>query len=231
MLAVPPIIRLFLQDNADAPKRAAAFIAAQDISHSHIPGLEARAIAEDGHRLREALRSWSTAYIPETGHLSSFRLVDSPGLNDGRHQEGGGHQGLSDPSSLMARVFFAAISIYLSGIFDYELLHWQRLNIAVAILDQATIVQHLHTILALTELGLDRTTLSPLVFLFPLRIAGSRSRYQWQRDQVVALVERVGQAFAVASAIKLDLMYVWKMRRVVEEEGFASNDTLPAPGT
>lgn len=121
----------------------------------------------------------------------------------------------ADPSTLLARVFHAAISIYLSGVFDYELSYWQELNLTVATLDEATIVEHLHTILALTEVGLQSTTLSPVLFLFPLRIAGSRSYHQSQRNRVSALVAQVGRAFVVASAISQDLAEVWKRRPAV----------------
>lgn len=170
---------------------------------SELSTSEAMAISADGHRLREALTSWSTAYMPRS----------PPNLSSGQGYLG--HDDAADPSTLLARVFYAAISIYLSGVFDYELLHWQEFNLAVPTLDEATVVEHLHTILALTEIGLGSTTLSPVLFLFPLRIAGSRSYHQWQRDRVSALVAQIGRAFVVASAISDDLAKVWKQRPVV----------------
>jgi hypothetical protein len=144
------------------------------------------------------LESWSAAYITDTP--TAYNQDDDKFM---------------DPSTLLARVFYAAISIYLSGVFDYELCHWQQLHLPVPIIDQDTIEQHVYTILTLADIGTNHTTLSPLLFLFPLRIAGARSRYQWQRDRVGALVDRIGEAFAVASTIRGDLAQVWKIRAVV----------------
>ncbi|KAG8413318.1 hypothetical protein J3459_013862 [Metarhizium acridum] len=120
-----------------------------------------------------------------------------------------------DPSILLARVFYAAISIHLSGGFDYELPHCQRRKLSVPVLDEATVVQHVCAILCFTDTGLNHATLSPVLFLFPLRIAGARSYCQWQRDTVGALLDQIGIAYAVASAIRADLTQAWKMRAAI----------------
>jgi hypothetical protein len=114
-------------------------------------------------------------------------------------------------SMLLSKIFFAAISIYLSGIFDYEITHWHHLGIIPPTLDEVTIQVHTLTILQLSTLALDTTNLSPLLFLFPLRIAGARSRTQWQRDWVARLVTRIGCGFAVAAAILMELNHVWEI--------------------
>ncbi|OAA36815.1 C6 finger domain protein [Metarhizium rileyi] len=171
---------------------------------------DAKSLSEDGHLLREALTTWSAAYIPDTTRLS----VSLPsGLTEG--QGCNKHDVAANPSTLLARVFYAAISIYLSGVFDYELSHWQQLNLSVPTLDQGTVAQHVDTILTLTSTALSHTSLSPVLFLFPLRIAGARSYYQLQRDRVAALVGQIGNAFAVASAIRSDLSRVWQVRAVL----------------
>lgn len=112
---------------------------------------------------------------------------------------------------LLSRIFFAAISIYLSGIFDYEIPHWHRLGLIPPTLDEQTVQTHTNTILGLSNLALDTTNLSPLLFLFPLRIAGARSRTKWQRDWITKLIYRIGGGFAVANAIATELSYVWKI--------------------
>ncbi|KAK1254718.1 hypothetical protein MKX08_008713 [Trichoderma sp. CBMAI-0020] len=114
-------------------------------------------------------------------------------------------------SMLLARVFFAAISIYLSGIFDYEITHWHNIGLIPPTLDEETVQMHTNAILGLSNLALNTTNLSPLLFLFPLRIAGARSRTRWQREWVTRLVTRIGSGFAVAAAISTELSHVWEL--------------------
>ncbi|PNY28629.1 Uncharacterized protein TCAP_01448 [Tolypocladium capitatum] len=177
--------------------RAGTFIAGQDAASATEPGAEARAIASDGHHLGEALRCWHEAYADE---------ASSSAVND----DG------DDASMLLARVFFAATSIYLSGIFDYSAVHWQRLRPRPATLDAATVLRHVACILGLTASALERSRLSPLLFLFPLRIAGARSRgrqgqQQRQRRRIMDLLGRVGGGgFVVAAAVGAELREVWR---------------------
>ncbi|KAH0595117.1 hypothetical protein MHUMG1_06866 [Metarhizium humberi] len=190
--------------------RAEAFIRGQGSSQD-MPSSDsdAMAISQDGHLLREALRSWSAAYIPDAALPSpSTSSTSNKDPENIRHCA-------ADPSTLLARVFYASISIYLSGVFDYELPHWQRRNLPVPALDQATVAQHVCAILTFTDTGLNHTALSPVLFLFPLRIAGARSCRQWQRDRVGALLDHIGIAYAVASAIRADLAQVWKERAAI----------------
>ncbi|KAL7927065.1 fungal-specific transcription factor domain-containing protein [Trichoderma austrokoningii] len=141
----------------------------------------------DAYALKEALDSWYASYAqPETEKTEA---------ND---------------SMLLSRIFFAAISIYLSGIFDYEIMHWHNIRMMPPTLDEETVQTHTNAILELSNLALDTTSLSPLLFLFPLRIAGARSRTQWQRDWVTRLVTRIGSSFAVAAAISTELSHVWE---------------------
>ncbi|PTB65830.1 hypothetical protein BBK36DRAFT_1120589 [Trichoderma citrinoviride] len=173
--------------------RAAAFIDGQEKCPDGEPTLEAQAICSDAFILREALSSWYASYAQATAQ------ADTPSLDS------------EDASMLLSRIFFAAISIYLSGIFDYEIPHWHRVGLVPPTLEQATIQTHTNTILGLSNLALDTTNLSPLLFLFPLRIAGARSRTQWQRDWIMKLIGRIGSGFAVASAISAQLSHVWQM--------------------
>ena len=116
------------------------------------------------------------------------------------------------PETLLSNVFFAAISIYLSGIFDYEIIYWQSRDISVTCIPEDKVQEHLNSILTLTEVSLQTTTLSPLLFLFPLRIAGARSYEQWQRERVLLLLEQISQSFTVAQIFKTELGQVWYKR-------------------
>lgn len=118
---------------------------------------------------------------------------------------------------LLARIFFAAISIYLSGIYDWEISHWQRLGLATPTLDEQTAQMHNSNILRLTATALDRTSISPLLLLFPLRISGARSRRQWQRDCICTMLDQISVSFSAAHAIKEDLSQVWQMISLDEE--------------
>lgn len=186
---------------------AAVFTERHELQPDYAPTREAVTIVSDGHVLREALNSWSEAYAPPQ---PPTQMTDTDASSSSSESESAKYRETRDPSMLLARVFFAAISIYLSGCFDYELSHWQRLGLVVPTLDEATVQHHVSAIMRLTDLGLKHTQLSPLVFLFPLRIAGARSYTQRQRDAVLGLVARIGVSFAVASAIRDDLGAFWR---------------------
>jgi hypothetical protein len=173
--------------------RTAAFIDGHESCPDEDSVVEAQSICSDALTLREALDSWHVAYAQGNSK------IQTPWLDS------------EDASMLLSRIFFAAISIYLSGIFDYEMIHWHRMGLLPPTLDQQTIQTHTNTILRLSDIALDQTDLSPLLFLFPLRIAGARSRTQWQRDCVMKLIGRIGGGFAVASAISAELSHVWQM--------------------
>lgn len=118
----------------------------------------------------------------------------------------------SSSQTLLSSIYFSAISIFLSGIFDYEVLQWDKWQVAVPTLSEDAVQMHLGVVLTLTEAALSKTPLSPLLFLFPLRIAGSRSYERWQRDRVLRLLERISQSFAVAKIFKLELGHLWETR-------------------
>ncbi|KAG6117664.1 hypothetical protein E4U14_007596 [Claviceps sp. LM454 group G7] len=181
---------------------------------------EAMAISDAGFNLREILDIWRSAYLhtqPETAHQDDdcFFAAQSfpqnarvPASASSEAADSLAHQ----PSILLSHVFYAAISIYLSGVFDYDLPHWDTVGVVVPTLDQQTVAQHVHSILKFTKIGLERTSLSPVLFLFPLRIAGARSHHAWQRNVVGSLVACVGKGFAVAGAVEADLIELWDSR-------------------
>lgn len=184
------LLRLFVQLTT---LRTAEFLDMQEECGNEQLTPRGKSICSDACTLREALGSWYASYAELEKKSTAYNVIEE---ND---------------SMLLSRIFFAAISIYLSGIFDYEITHWHKIGLIPPTLDEETVQMHTNAILGLSNLALDTTNLSPLLFLFPLRIAGARSRTRWQRDWVTRLVTRIGSGFAVAAAISTELSHVWKV--------------------
>ncbi|OAA35378.1 C6 finger domain protein [Beauveria brongniartii RCEF 3172] len=175
-------------------RRANLFCLAEDANPSTGVPEKAREIAGTGMALRAALTAWHKAYL---------EAIEDGGTVDGRAHE--------DECGLLTRLFWSGISIYLSGTFDYEMYHWRRFGLAVPSLDAVTVRGHVETILLLVEHALDRSSLSPLLFLFPLRIAGARSTRApaAQRARVLRILDAVAERFAAGQAIKEALIDAW----------------------
>ncbi|OAQ99582.1 hypothetical protein LLEC1_02938 [Akanthomyces lecanii] len=182
----------------DLRYRANQFCNAEDDNPS--PGVpnEARDIASAGMALRDALNTWHKAHLADEEATESHRDTTPGGTT-------------LDDCSLLTRLFWSAISIYLSGEFDYEMHHWTRFGLAVPTFDAETVRGHVATILALTEHALERSSLSPLLFLFPLRIAGARSvrAGRAQRARVLRSLDAISERFAVGQAIREGLTDAW----------------------
>lgn len=123
-----------------------------------------------------------------------------------------GEATVDDDFLSLAEVFFSATSIYLSGVFDYEIVHWQNMAIPVPNLSEEEIQTHVSTILVLSSMILDNSKISPVLVLFPLRVAGARSWDQWQHDCIIELLEKIEQTFPVAAAFRVDLGALWASR-------------------
>lgn len=160
---------------------------------------EARDIASTGMALREALNLWHEAYLAHDEATESCR-ADAASVDTAE-----------DECSLLTRLFWSAISVYLSGEFDYEMHHWTRFGLAVPTFDAETVRGHVATILALTEHALEKSSLSPLLFLFPLRIAGARSVREGrdQRARVLRILDAISGRFAAGQAIREGLTDAW----------------------
>ena len=178
--------------------RAANLIESLRFSASFNITERALAIALQGFELREQLRCWA------------FTKHTSNGFRDPRRPPG------FEPKpelelQLLAETFYSATSIYLSGVFDYEISYWHSLNLPAPTLSEDDIQQHVGFILALSH-QLVKTDFSPLLLLFPLRVASARARQVWQRQQIMELLGIVKSSFAVAGAFIDDIEELWKHR-------------------
>lgn len=122
----------------------------------------------------------------------------------------------TDPSMILAHVFCAAANAYLSGIFDYEMDQWHAIHLQPPTLPVEALQQHVDTILKYAAPALANTNVAPILLLFPLRIAGARSRYPRQRVEVLRLLAIVGHMYAAATYYSGHLQRLWV--RMAEED-------------
>ncbi|CAK7262586.1 hypothetical protein SEPCBS57363_000142 [Sporothrix epigloea] len=156
---------------------------------------EGCAIGDTAVSLRRALERWRDEYGPVG--LSSEAAA-------------GGQSTLpTDSSMMLGHVFCAAANAYLSGIFDYEMDQWDAIGIAVPTLADDALQTHVDTILRYAAPVLATTNIAPILLLFPLRVAGARSRYPHQRVEVLRLLGLVGQMYAAAVYFTSHLQRLW----------------------
>ncbi len=160
----------------------------------------AQAISLQGFELRGQLHSWASAHHSD----NVFRYpkaapASSTGSNTEREQE----------IQLLAETFFSATSIYLSGVFDYEICYWQSILLPAPTLGEGEIQRHVASILSLSQ-RLAETTISPLLLLFPLRVASARAWHPSQKQQIMKSFGKIGSTFAVAGAFVDDVEDLWR---------------------
>ncbi|KAK1989223.1 hypothetical protein LZ30DRAFT_696068 [Colletotrichum cereale] len=144
--------------------------------------LEAMSLASEGFDLREALEGWKTSAV----------------FPSERREE-----------MLLSTAYYSATSIYLSGNYDYDLSHWQAMGVGVQVLDSVEIAKHFDAIILTSKEAIRASSLSPLLFLFPLRVAGARARQRWQQCLVMELLQEVRKKFIVADAMLTELAELW----------------------
>jgi hypothetical protein len=103
----------------------------------------------------------------------------------------------------------AAISIYLSGLYDYHESRWQKYNIAVPTLGTAKVGHLVDTILAQVERSLSLSEPNSVSFVFALRVAGARSHTAEDRSRVTWLLKRIQRCYVVADVLIKDLAVRW----------------------
>jgi hypothetical protein len=108
----------------------------------------------------------------------------------------------------VAWMYYHAISIYLSGIFDYTLSEiCTTLSLRA---DEITI--HLEGILTRSDEALQQNQVSQVFLLLPLRIAGNRCSSWKQCQEVLRRLDVLRTQFAVATAFKTELLHIWSSR-------------------
>ncbi|RFU34913.1 hypothetical protein B7463_g1372, partial [Scytalidium lignicola] len=113
----------------------------------------------------------------------------------------------SDEQSLLASTYYHAISIFLSGIFDYNM---EFNHIITPALPLKVIQFHVTNILDLAELILHTTRLSRVLLFFPLRVAGARARTTLQKGMILLMLKEIStRSFIVADAFTTDLQRLW----------------------
>lgn len=165
---------------------------------------QANSISSEGFRLRTLLFTWFS-----TGISLQNAMQSSPSSDRSSSASSWGTEGFI----LLAQIFFAATSIYLSGVFDYEIVHWQELGIVVSTLGEDEIQTHVKTILELSQVLIKSSDVSPVLLLFPLRVAGARAFEAWQQNCIIGLLGEIEVTFSVATAFKVELQKVWDWRR------------------
>ncbi|KAG0647606.1 Uncharacterized protein D0Z07_6868, partial [Hyphodiscus hymeniophilus] len=109
--------------------------------------------------------------------------------------------------SILANLYFHAISIFLSGIFDYR---FEFNHLVAPRLLENQIQYHVSSILLETEIALRTTDLAGVLYFFPLRVAGARITSREEGAAIVAMLEKISwRSFIVAGAFVSDLKTVW----------------------
>lgn len=165
--------------------RATEFIQSkEDDSFSEIEVESLRLFAREGTQLRSEMTAWS--------QMAREWYTKHP----------------VDGHKYIALVYYSAISIYHSGIYDYSLA-WSRYAVTTPALKSQEIQQHVRTILELTTQSLRHTNLSGLLFLVPLRIAGARATSSEQRSRISTILAGITSTFRAAGAVSSDLEELW----------------------
>jgi hypothetical protein len=151
-------------------------------------------LAVEGLLLRDALNNWYMNFqqwVTDTGSCPE------------------------DSQSLLALIYYHAISIFLSGIFDY---HSEFHHIITPALSRGHIQNHVDNILMNSRKGLKTTNLGGILFFFPLRVAGARVAIKEEADAIVAMLDEISKrSFVVADSFVSDLKSLWLGKGLREE--------------
>ncbi|KAH9877362.1 hypothetical protein IAQ61_002727 [Plenodomus lingam] len=156
----------------------------------------------EGFQMRASLQEW---WFVASAWENEFGDCFSP------------HSNLKKPDKelLTGYIYYHAISIYLSGTYDYHP-HWTPSS--APILSQSTIEWHVAEILATSHTLLDLGVAGILLF-FPLRVAGARATDMQSKTTILDLLQAISdRGYAVAEAIRTDLFEVWSSKSNDEEE-------------
>jgi hypothetical protein len=118
------------------------------------------------------------------------------------------HASMTAQDTSVAWMYYHALSIYLSGVFDYTLSE----VCAIPSLRDEEITVHLEGILKRSDEALQQSQTSRVFLLLPLRIAGNRCRNWKQCQEVLKRIDILRGQFAVATAFRTELLHIWSSR-------------------
>jgi len=148
--------------------------------------------AAEGIRLQSALSSWKTFALAWSATSSMTTTIDL--------------------QMMLATIYHHAISIYLSGTFDY-FPYWDESGIPTPSISSSQVQAHVKAILRMVATALNETNLAGILFLFPLRVAGARAQSLEHRAEIarmLGIITRKG--FVVADAFTMDLEELWERK-------------------
>ncbi|KAH7308839.1 hypothetical protein BKA65DRAFT_543657 [Rhexocercosporidium sp. MPI-PUGE-AT-0058] len=146
-------------------------------------------LATEGILLRQAIDDWYQTFLASAMSLEN------------------------DPWSLLATIYYHAISIYLTGLFDYRP---QFDTIPFPNLSPTVIQAHVASIISQTQLALSTTNIAGALFVFALRVAGARAVTEVERGEILGMLGEIStRSFVVAEAFKMDLEELWWRERRV----------------
>lgn len=105
-------------------------------------------------------------------------------------------------------IYYHATSIYLSGLFDYILSGTG----CIISLTGAEVKFHTVGLLSRTKIALRECSVSSLLLLLPLRIAGNRCNTPTEFREVIDQLTEIERVFAITSAFKRELQQIWHTR-------------------
>lgn len=116
---------------------------------------------------------------------------------------------------LVGHIYYHAISIYISGTYDYHTYWNQPGSPKAPILARSEVEWHARNILRLSRELLACGVAGVLLF-FPLRVAGARVRNGRERGDILRLLQAVVQrGYVVADAFTSDLAELWACDNVL----------------
>lgn len=156
--------------------------------------MQVLAFGTEGLHMRESLQQWWTTALAWEGEFET--QVSS--TSDFR---------APDKELLIGYMYYHAISIYLSGTFDYYP-HWD--STLAPILPRSTIEWHVCEILDACYKLLDQGVAGVLLF-FPLRVAGARAMDSRSRAIILNLLQMTSnRGYVVADTFTTDLSQLWR---------------------
>jgi hypothetical protein len=161
-----------------------------------------QSLANEGLLLQSELQRW----YAETGTWEQASQ---------NHLQWPTSQDLLDTELLIGYAYFHAISVYLSGTYDYHI-HWNGPDAPHApILQRSQIDLHVSEVLRISQ-DLLALGISGVLLFFPLRVAGARAVDSFSRTTILNLLHTTARrGFIVAEAFTIDLTELWGNQNVL----------------